>query len=60
MLGTVVEITSEGADEHMDALSRRYTGEGWTPAQAQDRVILLVIRPRSRPGLDLVFPVGER
>ncbi len=44
VLGTVVEITTEGADEHMDALSRRYSGEGWTSVEGQTR-ILLVIRP---------------
>jgi PPOX class probable F420-dependent enzyme len=44
VLGTVVDITTEGAEEHMDALSRRYTGEGWAGAEGQTR-ILLVIRP---------------
>jgi PPOX class probable F420-dependent enzyme len=42
--GTVLEITTEGAAEHMDQLSRRYTGEGWNPLPGQVRV-LLVIRP---------------
>lgn len=42
--GTVVEITTEGADEHMDALTRRYTEGSWTPVQGQTRV-LMVIRP---------------
>jgi PPOX class probable F420-dependent enzyme len=44
VLGTVVEITSEGALEHIDTLSRRYTGEPWTPHEGQTR-LLLVIRP---------------
>jgi PPOX class probable F420-dependent enzyme len=44
VLGTVVDITAEGAAEHMDALTRRYTGEGWTPREGETR-ILLVIRP---------------
>ena len=44
VLGTVVEISSEGALEHIDALARRYTGEPWTPHEGQTR-ILLVIRP---------------
>lgn len=44
VLGTVVEISSEGALEHIDALARRYTGEPWTPHEGQTR-IMLVIRP---------------
>jgi PPOX class probable F420-dependent enzyme len=44
VLGTVVEITSEGALEHIDVLSRRYSGEPWTPHEGQTR-LLLVIRP---------------
>jgi PPOX class probable F420-dependent enzyme len=42
--GTVVEITTEGAEDHMQALTRRYTGDGWTLVPGQVR-ILLVIRP---------------
>ncbi len=42
--GEVVEITTEGADEHMDGLSRRYTGEGWTFLDGQIR-LLVKIRP---------------
>ena len=42
--GTVVEITTDGADEHMQQLARRYTGEGWTPVEGQTRLVL-VIRP---------------
>jgi PPOX class probable F420-dependent enzyme len=45
LTGTVVEITADGAAEHMDELSRRYTGEGWTPVQGQVR-LLLVIEPK--------------
>jgi len=44
VLGTVIEITSEGALEHIDQLSRRYSGEPWTPHEGQTR-LLLVIRP---------------
>ena len=44
VLGTVVEITPEGALEHIDVLSRRYTGQAWTPHEGQTR-LLLVIRP---------------
>ena len=42
--GTVVEITPEGADGHIDALSRRYDGEPWEPVAGQTRLRLL-IRP---------------
>jgi len=43
--GTVVErITGARAEEHIDALSRRYDGEPWTPTPGQVRV-LYRIRP---------------
>jgi PPOX class probable F420-dependent enzyme len=42
--GTVVERTFDGADEHIDALSRRYDGEPWTPTPGQQRVVYR-IRP---------------
>jgi PPOX class probable F420-dependent enzyme len=44
--GEVVEITAEGADEHMDGLSMRYSGEPWTPVAGQVRLIVR-IRPTS-------------
>jgi PPOX class probable F420-dependent enzyme len=44
ILGTVVEVTPEGALAHIDALSRGYEGEPWTPREGQVRLIL-VIRP---------------
>ena len=44
VLGTVVEITSDGALEHIDLLSRRYEGVPWTPHEGQIR-LLLVVRP---------------
>lgn len=44
VLGTVVEITRDGAEEHMQELTQRYTGEGWNLVPGQVR-ILLVIRP---------------
>jgi PPOX class probable F420-dependent enzyme len=44
VVGTVVEITTEGAEEHMQELTRRYTGEGWASVDGQVR-IMLVIRP---------------
>ncbi|MGQ0670322.1 MAG: TIGR03618 family F420-dependent PPOX class oxidoreductase [Actinomycetota bacterium] len=42
--GTVVNITTEGADEHIDFLSRKYNGEPWEPQPGQVRLIL-EIRP---------------
>jgi PPOX class probable F420-dependent enzyme len=43
--GTAVErITGPRAEEHIDALSRRYDGEPWTPTPGQVRV-LYRIRP---------------
>jgi len=42
--GTVVEITSDGALEHMQGVARRYTGEGWTEVPGQVRLIVR-IRP---------------
>ncbi|HEY6568055.1 MAG TPA: PPOX class F420-dependent oxidoreductase, partial [Actinomycetota bacterium] len=42
--GTVVEITTDGAEEHMQELTMRYTGEGWASVDGQVR-IMLVIRP---------------
>lgn len=42
--GTVVEIVAEGADAHIDALSRRYDDEPWTPVEGQRRAIFK-IRP---------------
>ena len=44
ILGTVVDITPEGALEHADRLSLAYEGEHWTPREGQTR-LLLVIRP---------------
>ena len=43
--GRVVERTTEGADEHIDALNRRYHGgEPWEPRRGEQRVIYR-IRP---------------
>ena len=42
--GTVVDITTEGADEQIDALSRAYSGKAWTPVEGATRMVL-VIRP---------------
>lgn len=42
--GRVVEVTREGADEHIDFLARKYTGEGFTYKPNEDRLIVK-IRP---------------
>lgn len=42
--GTVIAFVHEGADAHIDALARRYTGEPWETVPDQQRVIL-EIRP---------------
>lgn len=42
--GTVVNITTKGADEHIDFLSRKYDDEPWEPRPGQVRLIL-EIRP---------------
>ncbi|MGD8404039.1 MAG: PPOX class F420-dependent oxidoreductase [Anaerolineales bacterium] len=37
--GEVVSYTSEGGDEHIDLLSRRYTGKPWNYRPDQKRII---------------------
>ena len=44
VVGEVDEITTEGAREHIDELSQRYTGEEYAPEIQSERV-LLKIRP---------------
>jgi PPOX class probable F420-dependent enzyme len=34
------ELTTDGADEHIDKLARKYTGEGWTPRPSERRLIV--------------------
>lgn len=38
------ELTTAGADEHIDKLARKYTGEGWQPKLGEQR-LLVRIRP---------------
>jgi PPOX class probable F420-dependent enzyme len=38
------ELTSEGADQHIDRLARKYTGEGWEPRAGEQR-LLVRVRP---------------
>ena len=42
--GEVVNITTKGAAQHIDFLSRKYNGEPWEPVPGQVRLIL-EIRP---------------
>lgn len=42
--GTVEEITTEGAREHIDRLSQRYFGESY-PSEIKSERVLLRIRP---------------
>ena len=44
VVGEVTDVTTEGAREHIDELSRRYTGEDYQPEIQSERV-LLKIRP---------------
>ena len=36
------ELTTEGADEHIDRLARKYTGEGWQPKPGEQRLLVRV------------------
>ena len=38
------ELTTEGADEHIDKLARKYTGEAWKPRTGEQR-LLVRVRP---------------
>ena len=40
----VAELTTEGADEHIDKLARKYTGEGWQ-SKPGERRLLVRVRP---------------
>ena len=44
--GRVVEITEEGALEHIDALSHIYYGRPWNPIAGQVRVIYKILPER--------------
>lgn len=44
IIGEVVEVTTEGAREHIDTLAQRYTGADYT-AEVQTERLLLRIRP---------------
>jgi PPOX class probable F420-dependent enzyme len=36
------EVTTVGADEHIDKLARKYTGEGWQPKPGEQRLLVRV------------------
>ena len=40
--GRVIAHTTEGADEHIDKLSRRYDGKPWTYREGQKRIIFKI------------------
>ena len=42
MRGRVISHTREGADEHIDMLSRRYDNKPWTYRQGQKRIIFKI------------------
>jgi PPOX class probable F420-dependent enzyme len=44
IMGEVEAVTTEGAREHIDELSRRYFGEDY-PSEIRTERVLLVIRP---------------
>jgi PPOX class probable F420-dependent enzyme len=47
--GTVVEITEEGAAEHISWLSRKYTGHDYNLPAGQQRVIYRIRIDRTQP-----------
>jgi PPOX class probable F420-dependent enzyme len=44
VMGEVEEVTTDGARDHIDQLSRRYTGEDYDPDMIQTERVLLRIR----------------
>jgi PPOX class probable F420-dependent enzyme len=36
----MAEQTTEGADEHIDKLARKYTGDGWQPKPGEQRLLV--------------------
>jgi PPOX class probable F420-dependent enzyme len=36
------ELTTEGADEHIDRMARKYSGEGWTARPGEERLLVRV------------------
>lgn len=44
--GTVAEIKTEGADEHINTLSLKYTGKAWEYQPGQKRIIFKILPVR--------------
>ena len=36
------ELTTDGADEHIDSMARKYSGEGWTARPGEQRLLVRV------------------
>jgi PPOX class probable F420-dependent enzyme len=36
------EMTTDGADEHIDTMARKYSGEGWTSRPDEERLLVRV------------------
>jgi len=36
------ELTTEGADEHIDRMARKYSGEGWTARPGEERLLVRI------------------
>ena len=36
------ELTPEGADEHIDRMARKYSGEGWTARPGEERLLVRI------------------
>lgn len=45
------QISTGGADEHIDRMARKYTGEGWTHREHEQRLVVRV-RPEHVTGYD--------
>jgi len=60
MRGTVVEITADGADQHIDALARKYLGADTYPFRrpGQQRIILK-IRPDRISSMNLLAAMTQ-
>jgi PPOX class probable F420-dependent enzyme len=54
--GTVTEVTTEGADEHIDFLAKKYLGKDSYPFRRPDEVRVKV---RIHPDRVLAQPLGE-
>lgn len=58
--GEVVEITREGADDHLDRLAERYTGQPRYPRRGQDDGARVVVKIRPDAVTGQSPPTGPR